>query len=557
MDTEQIARDLKLALTGNERRPLAEKDLEIIAQKKARAAKGQGAEGGFLKKLKKAMKKLKKALKKSKRSDPEAEHRRKVNLKLKARALEEAARKLVPRVVLSDEEKEKIIAKKIRKAGNSLMRSMGQQTPNPNSVVFGDSARRIGDSVRRIFGDHWKSSYKTVLPLVFSFINCQKFYKTSPGVSNEELLATAGVCYEKMWKIARKKSEVLERSKQKQFFWWEGRVLGSFMETLQGLKSEVEQIVGDATAAKLVLLDTVFLGNDWVAAAPGWFAAAVVTGFLCFFAAFLLIAGFAIGYWKDQTPFLMLVGCLFVALALQVTYWTFLGTGYQVFGSSDEVANVRKWQVDLVGRIANVLVMTVLAMFSYVIFSAVVPLVVSAERQKAWRVAMIASSAVVCFACGASGMAMAVVHAFPTNDFIIDASDIVLSACLVLFTGALLAILVMVMLKARSSEDISESAVRSARIFACVAGLALGIFVTRLVFSILWVTVDSQRWENTFLVFQCVTSCFVAAAVIAYFSIQMVSAWRTNAAGRKLEGYVSLNENSRSSELETPEMYQV
>jgi len=298
---------------------------------------------------------------------------------------------------------------------------------------------------------------------------------------------------------------------------------------------------------------------DFQAAKPSVFALTALWLLLFVYAAALVVLGQIGRFWRYKQSFLLLLVVASVTFALQATFWTFMGTGYQILGHQVGVGNVQVRVVNIVNRMGSVGFLALFALFTFIIIQAVVG-TVSPVKEKQYIVGAALALGIVTVASAAYGIAMAIIHAKATDHFVLDVSPVVLSGRQHLFSLLLCAVLFMtrrlvkeqIEKEEQNHQNTSRVLLRNSTIFVVSSvGLAL-LFLGRFVIACVWMFSNFPEGEQVLRGLDMACNLITAALVLAYISTGVMPAFRERASGgggakvsaSSPSGYVPLQEEA-------------
>ena len=197
----------------------------------------------------------------------------------------------------------------------------------------------------------------------------------------------------------------------------------------------------------------------------------------------VLVLGIWTEFWRMNDVFkLILAIAAFAAAALLTIHALFRVMGYQIIGHDVAVLNVSQTASFLVERFANLLVLSLLAVFCSVLIESAAETML--EKESRWPRYLLGSITAVCLVYGVS---MAVVSSLDTPTLVLDVTALLLVVAQFLFTGMLaLTFFLIVRRFHQTAEVASFEAARNAKVFLAFSAVLFLLSSAQVVVVFAW-----------------------------------------------------------------------
>ena len=290
---------------------------------------------------------------------------------------------------------------------------------------------------------------------------------------------------------------------------------------------------------------------------PGLFAVAAFDAIVVVAATVLLVLALRAGFWLEKKMFIGMLASLSVGAALGTTFWALRGTGYQVFGNTGTGVQVSGEVVEILGRLANLVLLLVFVLFAWVLMEAILGTFFTNSRVPS--LVLLIVFVVVTVVTVAYSLTMAIYSSLATELFLINASAQVVAA-VSFFFSVVLAIMWLAawrLLVTKRVDGVSfDKMRRNSVVFFFGSSVLAALFLAQFVVSVLYLTVSWETYELAWLGLDVASHVLTVLAVLACVGAAVIVATRGKiAANPKTASVVPLLENETSSRA-VPERYQ-
>lgn len=246
-----------------------------------------------------------------------------------------------------------------------------------------------------------------------------------------------------------------------------------------------------------------------------WIAACLFFGFNAIVGATLIIFSLWKRFWlHDRFTPLMIATCIVVVGdCLMVAYWAFYARGFWIVGTVHRAA----FEVEVVGRAGNLLFLMSFAVLTWLLVDAMLETFGRREGKVSLVLAIVFAAVVSVISIYA--VVMAVLPQLRLPVFLIDLTQVLISATQVAFGLTLLGLLVLTWRLLR--EEKRKEMKRNVIVMAVVAAVLCCVLIGNLVISCLGTVLDYLKYRDASLVLACITTGYISLAVLAYMFLNV------------------------------------
>ncbi len=151
----------------------------------------------------------------------------------------------------------------------------------------------------------------------------------------------------------------------------------------------------------------------------------------------LLVVGLRRGFWAEKKRLLAVLAVLVAGLAVGITYWALVLTGYNDLPSAEFGPHVGLYTVEVLGRVSSLMFLLLLSLFTWLLLAAVVETVFPERKRLGLVVA--ATMAIIAVCAISYSITMSAIHSQFQEALVVDASGPMFPGVSFLFSAALTA----------------------------------------------------------------------------------------------------------------------